>query len=268
MEGTTVMITGASSGIGEALARAAATRRANVVLLARRQARLEALADELSTTTRALAIRCDVTQPEQIRHAVGAAVERFGGLNMVLANAGMGVGGNLLDLSVEDYRRQFDVNVFGVLNTLYATLGELERRSGMVGVMGSVNGYLNIPGHSAYCMSKAAVRSLCACLRHELLPRGVSITHLAPGFVKSEFRHSDSNGVLIPEAEDPIPAWLAADALPVAHSILDAVCDRKEEAVFTLHGRAVIELAKHTPQLVSGLMGKSGPLIRRWSRRG
>lgn len=268
MQGTTTLITGASSGIGAALARAAGERGSNVVLLARREDRLQQLESELAASSvDALAIRCDITQPEQLQQAVDSALARFGALDMVLANAGMGVAGNVSDLSLADYQRQFDVNVFGVLSTLHATLPHLERRAGMVGVMGSVNGYLAIPGHSAYCMSKAAIRALCACARHELAPKGISITHLAPGFVKSEFRQSSHDGVVDPDATDPIPPWLAADALPVAQRMLDAVLARREEAVLTVHGKAVVGLSRHTPGLVSGLIGQSHTLIRRWSQR-
>src|SRR5690606_32787918 len=98
------------------------------------------------------------------------AVTHFGALDMVFANAGFGVGGSFETLSAADFRRQFDTNIFGVIHTLQAALPHLKRRAGVVGVVGSANGYVNIPGHAPYCMSKAAVRSLCACLRHELAP--------------------------------------------------------------------------------------------------
>src|SRR6185369_13226205 len=106
----------------------------------------------------------------------------------------------------------FDTNVFGVVRSLQEALPELERRRGAVGVVGSVNGYVSIPGWSAYCMSKHALRSFCESVRPELARRGVSLTHLAPGFVESDFRRVDNFNEAQPDARDPVPGWLAMNA--------------------------------------------------------
>jgi short-subunit dehydrogenase len=264
---TVFLITGASTGIGKALATQAAAGGAHVVLLARRLDRLEQVVSDIkSGGGSALAVAGDVTQREQLDAAVEKARSAFGGLDVVLANAGFGVQGTLAELGLEDYRRQFDCNVFGVLETIYASLDELRQRKGCIGVVGSANGYLNVPGWSAYCMSKHAVRSLCACVRHELLPEGVSITHLAPGFVESDFRRTGNDNTLKADAKDPVPSWLVMPARTAAKKMIHAVVRRRAEAVITVHAKAVVELERHLPSLVSGMVGLSGSVVRKLSK--
>jgi NAD(P)-dependent dehydrogenase (short-subunit alcohol dehydrogenase family) len=261
-----VLVTGASSGIGEALAREAAGRGARVVLLARREERLAALAAELGE--RALAVKGDVTREGSVEHAIESARERFGGVDVLFVNAGFGVGGSFRELSLDDYRRQFETNVFGALRSVKEALGELERRRGSVGIVGSVNGYVSIPGWSAYCMSKHALRSFSECLRLELLPRGVSVTHLAPGFVESEFRRVDNQEQWHAGAQDPVPPWLTMPAPRAARVMLDAVLARKAEAVITGHGKVAVGFARHAPAVVSGALRLGRGVSERFSKRG
>lgn len=263
--GKTVFVTGASSGIGEALARAAVNAGARVVLAARREDRIRSLALELGVE-RCEAVACDVRSEADLERAVTCA-RRFGHIDVVIANAGFGVGGPMAQLSIADYQRQFDTNVWGVIRTLKATLPDLRHTRGSAAVVGSANGYLSIPGHSAYCMSKHAVRSLCACLRHELREDGVSVTHLVPGFVSSEFRQLNRDGRLPDAPIDPVPSWLQASGQHAARLMLAAIAAGKEEQVITAHARLVSALSRYTPGLTSRALGLSGMLVRRWSSR-
>jgi short-subunit dehydrogenase len=239
-----------------------------VVLAARRAERIDDIAAELASEGRsALAVRCDVNSEADLERAVSLSVERFGGLDVLIANAGFGVQGLLTELSVDDYRRQFETNVFGVIRSIKAALPELERRQGAIGVVGSANGYLSIPGWSAYCMSKHAVRSLCSCLRHEVSGRGVSVTHLAPGFVESEFRKVGNDGTLQDGAREFVPGFLIMPSATAAREILKAVMQRREEAVITRHARLVVGLERHTPRLVSAALGVSGRLVKALSKQ-
>jgi NADP-dependent 3-hydroxy acid dehydrogenase YdfG len=262
-----VLVTGASAGIGAALAREAAQRGAAVALLARRSEPLNALAHEIrSAGGRALALVADVTSSEQLQAAVQQTLTDFGGLDTVFANAGFGVKGNFDALNVEDYQRQFDTNVFGVLRTLEATLPALKASHGTFGVVGSLNGYLDLPGWSAYCMSKAALRSLCACIRHELSGAGVGVTHLAPGMIQSDFRRVDNLGVADASVADPVPDWLAMPSKKAAQQMFDAVLRREDERVITWHAKGVVALERHAHWLVRRVIGLSGPLIQRFSK--
>lgn len=261
-----VFVTGASAGIGEAVAREAARRGGKVVLAARRFDRVESIAAELrSAGHQALAVACDVTRDGDLEDAV-ERTHQLGPIDVLVANAGFGVQGRLERLSLDDYRRQFETNVFGVIRSIKAALPDLKRTRGALGVVGSANGYLSIPGWSAYCMSKHAVRSLCDCLRHELSPYGVGVTHLAPGFIESDFRRVDNAGQLREDATDVVPGWLQMPTRSAARRILDAIQNREAERVITGHARIVIGLARHTPALVSVAMGASRKLIQSLSK--
>ena len=165
-----VLITGASSGIGAALAREYDKRGARVALLARRKERLETLAKELRD---ARAVACDVTDDASVQAAVREVLGAFGEIDVVIANAGIGIMGSVEELSIDDYRRQFETNVFGVLRTVKATLSSLRRTSGRIALLGSVSGFLSLPGTSACAMSKFAVRALAEALGAELSGAGV-----------------------------------------------------------------------------------------------
>ncbi len=255
--GKVALVTGASSGIGAALAREFARQGAAVALLARRVDRIEALAAELAGAGgRGLALSCDVTRDGDLERAVAAAVVEFGGLDVVVANAGFGVAGAFADLALEDYRRQFETNVFGVLRTASAALAELTRSRGALALVGSVTGYLPAPGSSAYAMSKAAVRSLADALRGELAPRGVAVVLLTPGFVDSEIRRVDNRGAFHPRAREPVPAWLRMPAETAARQMVRAIARRRRERVVTVHGKVAVMFARHTPRLVAWLAGR------------
>ncbi|HTM44280.1 MAG TPA: SDR family NAD(P)-dependent oxidoreductase [Polyangiaceae bacterium] len=262
-----VFVTGSSAGIGEALVREASAQGAHVVISARREDRIRAIADELvQLGGQALAVRADVTAEGSVEAAVQEISVRFGRLDVVIANAGFGVEGQLNDLSLEDYRRQFETNVFGVIRTIKAAMPELKASKGCIGVMGSTNGYLNVPGWSAYCMSKHAVRSLCACVKHELAEDGVSITHLAPGFVESDFRKTGNDSQLKDDAQDPVPKWLQVPARDAARTMLRAVICRQEEAVISMHAKAAVGLERHVPWFVSKAVAASGKIVRSLSK--
>jgi short-subunit dehydrogenase len=246
-----VLITGASSGIGAALAREYGKRGARVALLARRKEKLESVAARVPG---AVTIACDVTDDASVQRAVREALAAFGELDVVVANAGIGVTGSVEELSLDDYRRQFETNVFGVLRTVKATLGSLKRTSGRLALLGSVSGYLSLPGTSPYAMSKFAVRALAEALGAELAGAGVSVTHVAPGFVESEIRKIDNDGRLHAERRDPIPPFLVMSNERAAHEIARAIEARRPEAIITNHGKAATFVAQRFPRAVHSIV--------------
>jgi short-subunit dehydrogenase len=250
--GTVTFITGASSGIGAALAREIARQGGDMVLAARREERLQILAkDILETGRRALALTCDVTRDGDVERAAARAREEFGRIDYVIANAGFGVIGKFDKLSLEDFRRQFETNVFGVLRTVQATREDLIASKGCIAIIGSVNGYIAQPGLSAYAMSKFALLGLADALRHELKAGGVGVVHIAPGFIDTEIRKVDNQGVYHPEARDRVPARLRMPAEAAAPQIADAVFKRKSNRVITALGKISVFLQRHFPALIS-----------------
>lgn len=256
--GKVVLITGASSGIGAALAREFASSGASVALLARRAERLRVIAAEIHTRGhRALAIPCDVTREGDLERAVALTLAGFGAIDVAVANAGFGVVGTFGALRLDDYRRQFETNVFGVLRTAYATLDELCRARGTLVIVGSVSGYLAAPSASPYAMSKFAARAFAEALRGELAPRGVAVVLITPGFVDSDIRRVDNRGRVHPDARDSVPTWLRISADVAASTIVRGVARRRREVIVTLHGRLAVFLARHTPRTLAFLVRRS-----------
>jgi short-subunit dehydrogenase len=190
---------------------------------------------------------CDVTRDGDVERAVAESVRQWGKLDVVIANAGFGVVGALKSLSVEDYRRQFETNVFGVLRTIYAALPEIERTRGHVVVIGSVAGWTATPGASAYAMSKFAVRALANSIAPELRLAGVKVTLVSPGFVVSDIRRVDNQGTLRAGEKDPMPAWLPVRTSKAVRQILKAVARGKREAIVTGHGKILVVLERFAP---------------------
>lgn len=243
------LVTGASSGIGQELAWQLGQSGAKLTLAARRRALLENLAERIASTgtPRPLVANCDVTRDGEVERAVAESVRHWGKLDLVIVNAGFGVVGALKNLSVEDYRRQFETNVFGVLRTIYAALPEIEKTKGNVVIIGSVAGWAATPGGSAYAMSKFAVRALANSITPELRLAGVKVTLVSPGFVVSNIRRVDNQGTLQAGAKDPIPAWLAVSTSKAVRQILKAVAQGKREEIVTAHGKILVVLERFAP---------------------
>jgi short-subunit dehydrogenase len=244
-----VMVTGASSGIGKELAWQLSQAGAKLTLAARREELLENLAQRIAAAgkPRPLVVQCDVTQDGDLQNAVAQAVRQWGKLDVAIANAGFGVVGPLKKLSLEDYRRQFETNVFGVLRTIYAALPEIEKNRGNIAIVGSVSGWTSSPGASPYTMSKFAVRALANSITPELRLSGVKVTLISPAFVASDIRRVDNQGKLQKEAKDPIPAWLVMSTEKAARQMLRAIARGKREAIITGHGKALVFLERFMP---------------------
>ena len=193
-----------------------------------------------------------------MERAVAVAREAFGRLDIVVANAGFGVVGSVGGLQLEDYRRQFETNVFGVLRTIQAALPEVRAARGSIVIIGSVSGHIATPGASPYAMSKFAVRALAEALGHELAPDGVAVTLVSPGFVASELRQVDNRGVLREGVRDPIPAFLRMSAERAARQIVRAVARRRREVVVTGHGKVIVFVHRHAPWLTTFFIRRFG----------
>lgn len=245
-----VLITGASSGIGAALAVEFARQGADVALLARRVDRLEQVAARVrGLGRRALVAGCDVRRDDEVARAVERTRREFGRIDVVVANAGFGVTGPLERLTLDHYRSQFETNVFGVLRTIQATLEDLKRSRGRLAIMGSVLGHVATPGSSAYAMSKFSLRALALALRHELAGAGVTVTLISPGFVESELRRVDNEGVLHPPSRRD-PVWMfRISAEQAARQTVRAIARGRRDQVLTALGKFVVFVSRHAPWL-------------------
>jgi len=252
LEGKVALVTGASSGIGAAVARELVRRGASVALVARRAERIQALAAELGD--RALAVGGDVTHDGDLEAGVAHTLERFGKLDIAVANAGFGVAGALETLTLGDIRRQLETNLFGVLRTFYASLPALKASKGTLVIISSVMGHLSTPGNVPYSMSKFAVRALAEGLRGELRRHGVGVVLISPGFVDSDIRKTDNLGVVHEHARDSVPPWLRMPTEVAARKIVRAIARRRREAILTLHGKFGAFMARHLPRTTAWLL--------------
>jgi short-subunit dehydrogenase len=247
--GKSVLITGASSGIGAAMATLIAGAGGRVALLARRAERLDQVRDRIkSEGGEAISVICDVRDPNSIQEAVSLTVEAFGGIDIAIANAGFGVAGPFLDLTTEDFRRQFEVNVFGVIDTTYAVMPHLLQSKGQLAVTSSVLGRIGMPATGPYSASKFAVYGLAQCLYYEFRSRGVAVTCILPGIVESEIRSVDNRGVYHAKKKDPASKWLKVPTDIAAKEIVRRLPTRDFELVITGHGKAIVWLDRHFPR--------------------
>jgi short-subunit dehydrogenase len=195
-------------------------------------------------------VECDVTRDGDLERAVGESLRAFGKLDIAIANAGFGVIGSFKNLSTEDYRRQFETNVFGVLRTVYAALPEIEKAKGNIVIIGSVAGWGAMPGTSPYAMSKFALRALANSITPELRRVGVKVTLISPGFVDSNIRRVDNDGNFDARARDPVPRWLVMSTPKAAGQILRAIASGKREAIITTHGKILVALERFAPWVI------------------
>jgi NAD(P)-dependent dehydrogenase (short-subunit alcohol dehydrogenase family) len=250
-ENKVVWITGASSGLGWALALELARQGADLVLSARRVDRLQSLVREVEKLGRsALALPCDVRDEAAVREAVEKLVVHFGRLDVAIANAGFGVAGRIERLDAETWRRQLDTNVIGLAMTVRYALPHLRSSRGRLVLLGSVAAYVPGPGTGAYAASKAAVRSIGETLSVECAGTGVSVTTVHPGFVESEIARADNQGEFNASRKDMRPARLMWPTDRAARVMARAIARREREFVFTGHGKLGAFVGQHFPGLV------------------
>lgn len=205
------LITGASSGIGAATARQASRDGYRVVLAARSQDRLDELAAELGGEHRALAVRCDVSEWSEQQAMVSRAMETFGRLDVVFANAGFGAARGFTESTPEHWKAMVLTNVYGAALTIRATMDALKESRGHLLLTGSVAGRRALPG-SLYSATKFAVCAMGESARQELNGTGVRVTLINPGMVDTPFFDDRPNQAL--EGDDVAAAVMYAVSRP------------------------------------------------------
>ncbi len=222
LAGQVVLVTGASSGIGEAAARLFAREGCRVVLAARRMERLQQLATEIEASGgQARPLAMDVSQPEQIDVAVKAALVAYGQIDILFNNAGFGRLDWLEALDpIKDIQAQLNVDLLGAILTARAVLPYMyARHSGHIINMASVAGWIAPPLYTIYSAAKFGMRGFSEALRREALPMGVHVSVIYPGSVATEF--SQHIGASPAKRRFTTPAWLTLSAEDVAWSVVD-----------------------------------------------
>ncbi len=190
LKGKVAIVTGASSGIGEATSRELASRGAVVVLASRAAESLESLEAEISASGgRALVVQTDVSERESVEAMVRKTVDAFGTLDILVNNAGLGLSGRVAELRLGDLRHVIEVNTLGPLNTIQAVL-PLMRSGGRVINVSSVVGRRSVPNVGGYCATKFALNALSDALRVEIADQGITVTSVYPGTTRTAFREN------------------------------------------------------------------------------
>lgn len=234
IDGAVVMVTGASSGIGEATARAANRAGARVVLLARRKDRIDALAAEF---TDALAIACDVTHPDEVYDAVSRVRERFGRIDALVNNAGQGLYASVEDIEIADFRELLELNLVAPLVAMQAVIPSM-RKQGAGSIVNVSSGATlgTYPGSAAYTSSKSALNMLSSVARLELAEAGIAVSLMQPSMTGTGFYGAVKSGAGAAKVQESNAASFIHSPELVAEAILrlirsgDAQADLVPEA--------------------------------------
>lgn len=241
------IITGASSGIGWALAKVVAEEKCKVGLIARRRDQLETLANEIRQTGGVAAVApADVGDRAAVLSAIAAIRDQLGPIDLLIANAGVGVPTLLSPVNVPDVEKMFRVNVLGMVYAIEGVLPEmLQRGRGHLAGVSSLGAYQGLPGESGYCASKAAVSTYLDGLRIHLRDRGIVVTTICPGFIKTPMTAVN---------KFPMP-WLM-DADPAARRIVRALHRRSKVYNFPWQTTLLTKLSRWLPDwMIARAMG-------------
>jgi short-subunit dehydrogenase len=251
LKGKVAVVTGASSGIGEATARELALRGASVVLASRAVDRLEALRRKISASGGvALAVETDVSDRGSVEAMVGRTVGELGSLDVLVNNAGLGLSGKIAEVRTEDVRHVFEVNTIGPLNCIQSALVHMERGGRIINIS-SVVGRRAIPKVGAYCASKAALGALSDALRVEVADMGISVTSVYPGTTRTSFRENSRR------TRDEKRGWRPKGVTPerVAQRIADAAEKGPRDVYVTIPDRLFVAGVTLLPGLTDRVLG-------------
>jgi short-subunit dehydrogenase len=249
----TIVITGASSGIGLVTARMAARRGANVVLAARSEDALHRLGDEIKADGgRAVTVVADVGYEDDVRRISDAAIHHFGGFNTWVNNAGVSIYGRVLEVSMEDHRRLFETNYWGLVHGSRVAAEHLRARGGAIINVGSSLSDRSIPLQGTYCASKHAVKGYTDALRMELEEEGapVSVTLIKPSAIDTPYKDHAKNYLPV-EPQNPPPVYAPET---VAEAILHSAENPERDVFVGAGGKAMSIGGKYAPRLTDRVM--------------
>ncbi len=247
LSGARILITGASQGIGRALAEAAARRGCRVLAVARSESLLRELAEQVREEGGSLAtVAGDITSADDRQRMVEAAQKHYGGLDVLVNNAGIGATGHFAEVSPERLRAIMEVNFFGLTETTRAFLPLLRQGTTPAIVnISSIAGKRGIPARSEYSASKFAVQGFSEALRTELAKDGIDVLVVCPGLTQTNF----SKNMLEQKARMPMDHMRGMTSEDVARATLRAIERGQDEVVLSLKGKLLVLVSRFLPRL-------------------
>jgi short-subunit dehydrogenase len=255
LEGKVAVVTGASMGIGEAIAALFVKEGAAVVVASRDLARAEAARQRIGHADRTLAVACDVRRRGDLEALLNSTLSRFGRVDIWINNAGHGLLDSVEQMSIAECRSMFDTNLFGAIEAMQVAIPQMKRQgAGTIVNISSVAGHIAVPYMAAYCATKAALNSIGRAARVELQRTGVHVMTVCPGYVSTSFSANAVKGT----SRQRI-AGAARRGIPperVAAAVLRGVMARKREIVVPWRDRLVIKLYQNAPRVVEWMMAR------------
>lgn len=255
MKNKVVIITGASSGIGKALAFEFAKRNANIVLAARNIEKLSRIEEVLkSFGSDVLSVQTDVSNENDCKNLINKTIEHFGKINVLVNNAGISMRALFDDVDMSVLHKLMDTNFWGtVYCTKHALPYLLEARGSLVGVS-SIAGYKGLPGRTAYSASKAAMQSFLDVIRTENIKKGLHVMVACPGFTASNIRFTALTKNGSQQGESPRDEDKMMTAAVVAKKIANGVIYKRRTIIMTFEGKATVFLNKFFPSLLDRIV--------------
>ena len=251
-----IIVTGASSGIGLASARLFGSLGAKVVMAARSYDKLCSLAPSVAPQERVLCVKCDVSSEEDCKALVEQTVQRFGGIDLLVNNAGLSMRAMFKDLDLKVIHKLMDVNFWGTVNcTKYALPYLLERKGQLVGVI-SIAGYSALPARTGYSSSKYAIRGFLDTIRIEHLKDGLGVLVFAPGYTSSNVRNAALTADGSAQGETPLDEDKLMSAEECARHLARGLARRKSQVILTGLGKATVWAHRLFPRLTDRLTYK------------
>lgn len=260
-----VVITGGSEGIGKALIDALIPLGAKVATCGRNQDKLYNLQVQYSNHLLHTMV-ADVSQYDECENFINSTIDTFGGIDILINNAGVSMRALLKDVEVEVIKKVMDINFFGTVYCTKLALHSIIERKGTIVGISSIAGFRGLPGRSGYSASKFAVNGWLEAVRTEVMDDGVNVMWVCPGFTKSNIRKAALNSKGQTQGESPLrEATLMSPEVCAGH-ILKAVAKRKRTLVLTFKGKQTVFVNKFFPSLADRLVKKfffkNGELVK------
>lgn len=260
-----VVITGGSEGIGKSLAEACVKRGAKVAVCGRNHDKLYQLQMQFADKP-LLTFVADVSNPQDCSNFINAAIKTFGGIDILINNAGISMRALFKDISIDVVKQLMDVNFFGALYCTKYALDSIVARKGIIVGISSIAGYRGLPGRTGYSASKHALNGFMEALRTELFNTGTHVMWVSPGFTASNIRHVALNKEGQFQQVSPLNEKALMSVEECATHILQAIEKRKRTLVLTIKGKQTVFLNKFFPKLADKLIYKfffkNGELVK------